>query len=83
MQQDLYEAVIGIVGQYAGDNIHTSSPAKVGDVSDNFNAEVTPDLKITTDDNREVNLSQNLGFGYFNAYRSRRYDWICISGSFG
>ena len=55
MQQDLYEAVIGIVGQYAGDNIHTSSPAKVGDVSDNFNAEVTPDLKITTDDNREVN----------------------------
>lgn len=61
MRQDVYEEVENIVRQYAGDNIHTSAPAKVGSVSDNFNAELTPDLKITTDDNREVNYPKISG----------------------
>ena len=54
MQQDLYEAVVNLIGQYAGDNIHTSAPAKVGNVDDNFHAELTPNLKVTTDDGREI-----------------------------
>lgn len=54
MQQDLYEAVMSLIGQYAVDNIHTSAPAKVGNVDDNFHAELTPDLKVTTDDGREI-----------------------------
>ena len=54
MDQDFRDAVVSIIDQYMRDNIHTSAPAKVGNVSENFTAELTPDLKITTDDDREV-----------------------------
>ncbi len=54
MDQDFREAVVSIIDQYMRDNIHTSAPAKVGNVSENFTAELTPDLKVTTDDDREV-----------------------------
>lgn len=54
MDQDFRDAVVSIIDQYMRDNIHTSAPAKVGNVSENFTAELTPDLKVTTDDDREV-----------------------------
>ena len=54
MDQDFHDAVVSIIDQYMRDNIHTSAPAKVGNVSENFTAELTPDLKVTTDDDREV-----------------------------
>lgn len=54
MNQDFRDAVASIIDQYMRDNIHTSAPAKVGNVSENFTAELTPDLKVTTDDDREV-----------------------------
>ena len=54
MDQDFRDAVGSIIDQYMRDNIHTSAPAKVGNVSENFTAELTPDLKVTTDDDREV-----------------------------
>ena len=54
MDQDFRDAVVSIIDQYMRDNIHTSAPAKVGNVSENFTAELTPDLKVTTDVDREV-----------------------------
>jgi hypothetical protein len=54
VDQDFRDAVVSIIDQYMRDNIHTSAPAKVGNVSENFTAELTPDLKVTTDDDREV-----------------------------
>lgn len=36
------------------DSIHTSAPSKVGKVENNHTAKLTPNLKVTTDDGREV-----------------------------
>lgn len=54
MKQDFLDAVSSLVGRLMEDSIHTSAPSKVGKVENNHTAKLTPNLKVTTDDGREV-----------------------------
>lgn len=50
----VYIAASSLVGRLMEDSIHTSAPSKVGKVENNHTAKLTPNLKVTTDDGREV-----------------------------
>lgn len=54
MKQDFLDAVSSLVWRLMEDSIHTSAPSKVGKVENNHTAKLTPNLKVTTDDGREV-----------------------------
>ena len=54
MKQDFLDAVSSHDGRLMEDSIHTSAPSKVGKVENNHTAKLTPNLKVTTDDGREV-----------------------------
>lgn len=53
-KQDVYEALDELISSKINESIHTSAPGKIGNITDNFTAEVKPDLEVTTDDGEKI-----------------------------
>lgn len=52
--QDVYEALDDMISSKINESIHTAAPGKIGKITDNFTADVKPDLEVTTDDGERI-----------------------------